>query len=610
MSTAAFDYIIVGAGSAGCVLAARLSADSDVSVLLLEAGPPDDALEIHAPAAINRLFQTTYDWNYRTVPQHRAAGRSIYWPRGRTLGGSSSINAMIYIRGSRHDYQAWRDDHGCVGWTYPDLMPYFLKAEDNSRVAGKQSQKQSQGAGPYHAAGGPLAVTDTPYRSRANQAFIEAAVEQGAERNDDFNGPRQDGVGWYQVTQRKGRRWSAADAYLHSSATRPNLTVKTDALVTGVVIHNETAVGVSYLHDGELVTVHANAEVILCGGTVNSPQLLMLSGVGPADHLTSVGIDVVVDSPGVGANLSDHPAVPVTWSTPGIKSLWEQAGPSGSVRWQLTHRGPLTSNVAESGGFARTDTRLPAPDIQWHVLPAEFRDEGLADPARRAMTVLVTLIDVTSRGRIRLRGSDPRHRAAVDPGYLSDADGRDVTTLLHGVKIAREFVAARAMARVCDTELAPGPHVREDAEIALYLRESVATLYHPVGTCAMGGQARKSSVVDPELRVRGVRNLRVVDASVMPAVPRGNTNAPVIAIAERAADLIAGRAPLAPFDPAEQAAEFVPVTSSIVPGIAGHAAGLRSSPAAPCPAASARPRPATRARTGQAAAAAEVRWTA
>jgi choline dehydrogenase len=552
------------------VLAARLSADSDVRVLLLEAGPPDDALEIHAPAAINRLFQTTYDWNYRTVPQHRAAGRSIYWPRGRTLGGSSSINAMIYIRGSGHDYQSWRDDHGCTGWTYPDLMPYFLKAEDNSRAAGKQSGRQSQGtAGPYHAAGGPLAVTDTPHRSRANQAFIEAAVEQGAERNDDFNGPRQDGVGWYQVTQRKGRRWSAADAYLHPAATRPNLTVKTDALVTRVVIHDETAVGVSYLHDGELVTAHANAEVILCGGAINSPQLLMLSGVGPADHLTSAGIEVVVDSPGVGANLSDHPAVPVTWSTPGIKSLWEQAGPSGAVRWQLTHRGPLTSNVSESGGFARTDTRLPAPDIQWHVLPAEFRDEGLADPARRAMTVLVTLVDVASRGRIRLRGADPRHRAAIDPGYFSDADGRDVTTLLTGMKTARELVAAKAMARICDTELAPGPHVRSDPEIALYLRESVGTLYHPVGTCAMGGHARKASVVDPELRVRGVRNLRVVDASVMPTVPRGNTNAPVIAIAERAADLIAGRAPLAPFDPAAGSAQL----ASVVPGIADHAAG-------------------------------------
>jgi choline dehydrogenase-like flavoprotein len=553
-----YDYIIVGAGSAGCVLAARLSQDSSVKVLLLEAGPADDALEIHAPAALNRLFQTTYDWNYRTVPQHRAAGRSIYWPRGRTLGGSSSINAMIYIRGSRYDYQTWRDDHGCTGWTYADLMPYFLKAEDNSR-----------GASAFHRQGGPLKVTDTPYHSTATEAFIEAAAEQGAERNPDFNGHRQDGVGWYQVTQHKGRRWSAADAYLHPAGARPNLTVKTSALVTKIVIVNGTATGVSYLHDGELTADQASAEVILAGGAVNSPQLLMLSGVGPADHLTSVGIDVLVDSPGVGANLSDHPCVPVLWSTPRVKGVWEHAGPVGAARWQLTHRGPLTSNVAESGGFTTTDDGLPAPDLQWHVLPAEFRDEALADPNRRAMTILVTLVDVASRGRIRLRSADPRHRAAIDPGYLSDQDGKDLATLLTGVKRAREFATARAMANICDSELAPGAHNRADAELVQYIQQSLATLYHPVGTCAMGGSARKASVTDPELRVRGVRNLRVVDASVMPTVPRGNTNAPVIALAERAADLIAGRAPLAPLDPADQAAALL--SASV--GTAGRAGG-------------------------------------
>ncbi|MBV9449341.1 MAG: GMC family oxidoreductase N-terminal domain-containing protein [Streptosporangiaceae bacterium] len=537
-----YDYIIVGAGSAGCVLANRLSADSDVKVLLLEAGPPDDALEIHAPAALNRLFQTNYDWNYRTVPQRHAGGRPIYWPRGRTLGGSSSTNAMIYIRGNRHDYQTWRDDYGCTGWTYPDLLPYFLRAEDNSR-----------GTSAYHGTGGPLSVTDTPHRSTANRAFIEAAAAQGAPRNEDFNGPRQDGVGWYQVTQRKGRRWSAADAYLHPAKSRPNLTVKTSALATSIKIEDARATGVTYLHDGELLTDRAEAEVIVCGGAINSPQLLMLSGIGPADHLTSVGIDVITDSPSVGANLSDHPAVPVIWSTPGLKSLWEQAGPAGAVRWQLTHRGPLTSNVSESGGFVATSHGLGGPDLQWHVLPAEFRDEGLADPARRAMTVLVTLVDVASRGRIKLRSADPRHRVAIDPGYLSDPDGRDTNTLLTGVKMAREIATARSMARVCTTELAPGPHLTRDADLTTYIRQSVATLYHPVGTCAMGGSARRGSVVDPELRVRGVANLRVVDASVMPAVPRGNTNAPTIAIAERAADLIAGRAPLAPLDPADEA---------------------------------------------------------
>jgi len=533
-----YDYIIVGAGSAGCVLAARLSADSGVSVLLLEAGLDDDADEIRAPAAVNRLFQTSYDWNYQTVPQHRAGGRTVYWPRGKVLGGSSSINAMIYIRGNRHDFQGWKDEHGCVGWGYEDLMPYFRRAEDNSR-----------GASPYHGTGGPLAVTDPRYKSQACAAFIAAAQEQGAKANDDFNGPRQDGVGWYQVTQRNGQRCSAATAYLHPALARPNLTVLTDALVTNVIIEGGHATGVRYLHHGEPQTARANAEVILSGGAVNSPQLLMLSGIGPAEHLIEMGIDVHADLRGVGGNLSDHPVLPVIWSTPKIRSLWEKASNTSLLRWQLTHRGPLTSNVAESGGFAHSEPGLPAPDLQLHVLPAPYQNQGLADPARRAMTVLVGLVDVASRGRIRLRSADPRHRPAIDPGYLSDE--RDGRALAAGLKLAREFVTARPMAAICASELAPGGHVRSDAELLNYVRSSVVTLYHPVGTCTMGGDSRWNSVVDLELRVRGVTGLRVVDASVMPVVPRGNTNAPTIAIAERAADLIAGRAPLAASDPAD-----------------------------------------------------------
>jgi choline dehydrogenase len=534
-----YDYIIVGAGSAGCVLAARLSADSGVSVLLLEAGPADDADEIRAPAAINRLFQTAYDWNYTTVPQHRAAGRTIYWPRGKVLGGSSSINAMIYIRGNRHDFATWRDEYGCTGWGYEDLMPYFRRAENNSR-----------GASPYHGAGGPLAVTDLRYKSPTSRAFLAAAQEQGAAANSDFNGSRQDGVGWYQVTQRKGRRCSAAAAYLHPVMSRPNLTVYTDALVTKVIIEGGRATGVTYLRNGETETARANAEVILSGGAVNSPQLLMLSGVGPADHLIEQGIDVLADSPGVGANLSDHPVLPVVWFTPRVRGLWEKSGNAGALRWQLTHRGPLTSNVAECGGFAHSEPGLPAPDLQLHALPAPYRDQGLADPSQRGMSVLVSLIDVKSRGRIRLRSADPRHRPAIDPGYLTDGGG-DARALVAGLKLTREFVTARPMAGICRSELAPGAHIRSDAELLDYVRTSVATLYHPVGTCAMGSTSRWNSVVDPELRVRGVTGLRVVDASVMPTVPRGNTNAPTIAIAERAADVIAGRAPLAPVDPAD-----------------------------------------------------------
>ncbi|HLN70062.1 MAG TPA: GMC oxidoreductase, partial [Streptosporangiaceae bacterium] len=302
---------------------------------------------------------------------------------------------------------------------------------------------------------------------------------------------------------------------------------------------------------GQTETAHANGEVIVCGGAVNSPQLLMLSGIGPADHLIETGIEPVADSPGVGANLADHPVLPVIWSTPRLRGLWEKSGNAGALRWRLTHRGPLTSNVAESGGFAHSEPGLPAPDLQLHVLPAPFRDQGLADPAQRAMTVLVTLIDVRSRGRIRLRSADPRHRPAIDPGYLSDGGGGDARALVAGLKMAREFVTAKPMAAICRSEVAPGAHVRSDAELLDYVRSSVGTLYHPVGTCAMGGGARWGSVLDPELRVRGITGLRVVDASVMPIVPRGNTNAPTIAIAERAADLIAGRAPLAPADPAD-----------------------------------------------------------
>ena len=453
---------------------------------------------------------------------------------------------MIYIRGNRRDFQAWRDEHGCTGWGYEDLMPYFRRAEDNSR-----------GASAYHGTGGPLAVSDLRYKSPACEAFIAAAREQGATANEDFNGPRQDGVGWYQVTQRKGRRCSAAVAYLHPAMSRPNLTVHTDALVTKILIEGGRATGVTYLRHGQAETARANGEVIVCGGAVNSPQLLMLSGIGPADHLIETGIEPVADSPGVGANLADHPMLPVIWSTPRLRGLWEKSGNAGALRWQVTHRGPLTSNVAESGGFAHSEPGLPAPNLQLHVLPAPFRDQGLADPAQRAMTVLVTLVDVRSRGRIKLRSADPRHRPAIDPGYLSDGGG-DSRALVAGLKMAREFVTAKPMAAICRSEVAPGAHVRSDAELLDYVRSSIGTLYHPVGTCAMGSEARWGSVLDPELRVRGVTGLRVVDASVMPAVPRGNTNAPTIAIAERAADLIAGRAPLAPADPATPSTRWRP----------------------------------------------------
>ncbi len=538
---AVYDYVIVGAGSAGCVLAARLTEDPSIRVLLLEAGPPDNAAEIHIPGAINLLFKTAYDWDYQTVPQERAASRRIYWPRGRTLGGSSSINAMIYTRGSRYDYDTWRDEYGCRGWGYADLLPYFLRAEDNSR-----------GASAYHGEGGPLRVEDLRYKSAATRAFVNAAKVYGLAPNNDFNGSHQDGAGFYQVTQNKGRRWSAADAYLRPAQERPNLTIQADALVARIVFAGDRARGVRYLLRGREEFAPAEREVILAAGAVGSPQLLMLSGVGPADHLREHDIDVVADSPGVGGNLSDHPVVTVMWRTPKTRGPWEQAGPANLARWQLLRRGPYVTNVAESGGFSRTDPALPAPDLQWHALPIPFERHGLADPAQRALSLLVTLVAVTSRGRIRLSSADPRHKPEIDPAYLAAAT--DIEPLVHGIGVAREIARRRPLAKMCRAELAPGEQVRTTDQLREFVRRDLGTLYHPVGTCAMGGDSRLAasritSVVDIELRVRGVDGLRVVDASVMPAVPRGNTNAPTIAIAERAADLIAGRAALAPVDP-------------------------------------------------------------
>lgn len=532
-----YDYVIVGAGSAGCVLASRLTEDPSVRVLLLEAGGPDDADEVRIPAAYYRLFKTAYDWDYTTAPQRELSARQVYWPRGRTLGGSSAINAMIYIRGHPLDYDTWRDAYGCDGWGYADMLPYFRRAED-----------QARGESEYHGAGGPLRVEDLRSRHRLTRAFVESAVSAGMPRNEDFNGEEQDGAGFYQVTQKRGRRWSAADAYLRPALKRPNLTVLSDALASKILVENGRAVGVRYWREGAEHHDLAQCEVILAGGAIGTPQLLMLSGIGRADELREHGIDAVADVPQVGENLQDHPMVPAMWSTPKVRNFWEMENARSHLIWWLFGRGPFTTNAAESGGFARSRADLPAPDLQFLVLATPFVDQGLVEPPGRAVTIMATAVSVASRGRVALRSADPRWKPYIDPGYLTERG--DVDTLVEGVRQARTIAELPPLSELIAAEWEPGAQARSASDLRTYVRGALQTLYHPVATCAMGSS--DSAVCDPQLRVRGVEALRVVDASIMPSVPRGNTHAPAVAIAERAADVIAGRAVLPPVVPGEQ----------------------------------------------------------
>ncbi|GAA1985043.1 GMC family oxidoreductase [Amycolatopsis minnesotensis] len=517
-----FDYVIVGAGSAGCVLANRLTEDPAAKVLLLEAGGEDDADEIKIPAAFASLFKTHRDWNYETVEQ-KHTGKPAFWPRGKMLGGCSSMNAMIYIRGNRADYDGWRDRHGATGWGYDDVLPYFVKAEGNTRLGG-----------PLHGTDGPLRVEDRVFTHELSRAWVDSAVAWGIKRTDDFNGAAQEGAGPYQVTCRKGRRWSCADAYLRPAMTRPNLTVRTNAPVTSVVTEGTRAVGVSYLDNGVPVTVRAEREVLLSGGAINSPQLLMLSGIGPAEHLREHGIDVVAALPGVGQNLHDHPAAPIIWATRGTSDVADSATPAGLVRWQLTKRGPLASNIGEAGAFYSTVDGLDAPNMQVHVAPTLFYDNGLREPAVAGFTSAATLVDVASRGRLRLRSANPQWKPEIDPAYY--AESADFDAIQSALRSLIEIGRSGPLAKFLDKPFLPGSHDLDDDALAEHARQHTQTLYHPVGTCAMGGGDH--AVVDPELKVRGIDGLRVVDASVMPVVPRGNTNAPTIMIAEKAADLI------------------------------------------------------------------------
>ncbi|WP_336031295.1 GMC family oxidoreductase [Geodermatophilus sp. FMUSA9-8] len=522
-----FDVVVVGAGSAGCALAARLTEDPSVRVLLLEAGGSDDVLEVQIPAAMYKVWRTRRDWNYTTGPQPGLGGRELFWPRGKLLGGSSSINAMIYIRGAAADYDEWAQLTGDPSWSHDAVLPLFRRMEDNAL-----------GADRFHGAGGPLRVEDLRSPHPWTRAVVESAVAAGHPRNDDFNGAAQEGVGQYQVTQKRGRRWSAADAYLRPALGRPNLTVLTGALTTRVLVSGGRATGVEYRRGGQVHTAHASAEVVLCGGAVNSPQLLMLSGIGPAAHLRKVGVDVVHDLPGVGGGLQDHPLVPVIWDVRSGKSLLRAESPSGYARWFGARRGPLSSNLAEAGLFTRSRPDLDQPDLQYHFLPVKFWRQAEVDPDVDAFTAAAVLVHVHSRGSVRLRSADPTWAPAIDAGYLTDE--RDLDALVTGVEKAREIASVGPLAEVLAGEWSPGRAATGREALRAKVRETLESLYHPVSSCRMGTD--DDAVVDPQLRVHGLSGLRVVDASVMPTLVRGNTNAPTIMIAERAADLLAGRA--------------------------------------------------------------------
>jgi choline dehydrogenase len=513
------DYVIVGAGSAGCVLAARLSEDPDVSVLLLEAGPPDTNQNIHVPLGYLQLAGTEIDWGYFTAPEPRCNERRIALPRGRVLGGSSSVNAMVYIRGNRLDYDGW----GADGWSWDDLFPYFLRSEDNER-----------GASEWHGVGGPLPVSDQRSGNAITPAFVDAAVEAGLPRNEDFNGAEQDGAGMYQVTQRGGMRASAAVAYLHPAMERPNLTVMPYMHANRVLFEGTRAVGVEATQLGQVQELRAEREVILCGGSFNSPQLLMLSGIGPAEHLTLREIETLLDQPAVGENLSDHACAYEVWTTPEPESLLLAREPAALEEFTASQTGPFASNLAESGGFARVEAGAPAPDVQFHVAPIQIVDEGLGETEEHGVWVSVCLLTPLSRGSVRLASKDPTAKPIVrNDFYAEEADQARMVAALGRLE---EICAQPAMRPYCAEPFTVPDGDGDDARRA-HLARTTFPIYHPVGTCAIG------SVVDTELRVDGLDGLRVVDASVMPVVPRGNTNAPTIALAERAADLIRGAVP-------------------------------------------------------------------
>ncbi|HEX7888016.1 MAG TPA: choline dehydrogenase [Ramlibacter sp.] len=523
------DYLVVGGGSAGCVLAARLSEDPSVQVALLEAGPPDTSVLIHCPAGLALLARNGQaNWGFQTVPQAGLNGRRGYQPRGKVLGGSSSVNAMIYARGHRADYDAWAAA-GNTGWSWDEVLPYFKRAEHNER-----------GADAFHGTGGPLNVMDLRSPHRFGPVFVDAAKEAGFRENRDFNGAEQEGVGLYQVTHRNGERFSAAKAYLAPNRHRANLHVLTGAHATRVLFEGRRATGVAFLQDGVERQVRARREVLLSAGALLSPQLLMLSGVGPAEELRRQGIPLVHDLPGVGRNLHDHVDVVQVVDAPHLTDLFGLSFPGilntlkGILEWRRQRSGMLTTNFAEAGGFIRSSPQEALPDLQLHFVIGKLVDHGRKTVFGHGYSCHVCLLRPKSRGTLTLASADPLAAPRIDPNFLADDD--DTRRLVKGFRLMREILAQPALADHRGRELATSAAACSDEQIEAFVRSHADTIYHPVGTCRMGSDAL--AVVDPQLRVHGLEGLRVVDASIMPSIVGGNTNAPVIMIGEKAAEMI------------------------------------------------------------------------
>ncbi|MEN1727092.1 MAG: choline dehydrogenase [Pseudomonadota bacterium] len=539
-----YDYIIVGAGSAGCVLAHRLSADPSVKVLLLEAGPRDWNPFIHMPAGLAKLVNfKSLNWNYETEPEPNLNNRKLYWPRGRVLGGSSSINAMCYSRGHRSDYDDWAS-LGNPGWGWTDVLPYFMRSQD-----------QERGASDLHGAGGPLSVSDLSFTNPLSEVFIEAAGQAGFTRNNDFNGHAQRGAGFYQVTQRDGRRCSTAAGYLKPVRSRPNLTVMTGAMTLGLTFSGSDRVrGVRYARRGISRTAVADREVLLAAGAINSPQLLMLSGIGDPRLLVAAGARVRHDLPQVGQNLQDHLDIctltrcsqPVTYDQ--LNDLKQEL--RVGLKYFLHHEGEGTSNIAEAGAFLVSGRgRTDRPDVQMHFVPALLDDHGRNRLPGDGYTVHACQLRPESRGHLALKSTDPREPIAIHANYLSAPE--DLEMMLECVRLSRDILHQPAFKPFRAHEIFPGNEVTSREGLIDFIRTKAESIYHPVGTCRMGVDA--DAVVDPELRVRGLDGLRVIDASIMPTLVGGNTNAPTVMIAEKASDLILGKAKTAPVETSKAA---------------------------------------------------------